>query len=90
MRDAQHSERPAYFVAYNGGGQRGLSGHANLEEAKDAAWEMRRAGKLRPVEILDRGLQVVLGRLELREWLELQDREWPEIEGWDDGVDFEE
>ena len=82
--------QPAYFLAYSGGGQRGLSGHASLEEAKDAAWEMRRAGKLRPVEVLDRGLQVVLGRQELRAWLDLQDQEYPEIEDGGSILDFDE
>ena len=85
-----HTERPAYFVSYSGGGQRGLSGHASLEEAKEAAWDMRRVGKLRPVEVLDRGLQVTLGRQELRAWLDLQDQTWPEVEDWGDGLDFEE
>ena len=90
MPNSKSSKHPAFFLAYSGVGQRGLSGHTSLQDAKDAAWEMRRTGKSRPVEVLDRGLQVVLSRQELRKWLDLQDREWPEVEGWDDGMDFEQ
>ena len=34
-------------------------------------------------------MQPVLGARELREWLSMQDREWPEIEDLGDDLDFE-
>lgn len=45
---------------------------------------------MRPVEVLDQGLQVALSRQELRVWLDLQDREWPEVEDAGDVLDLNE
>lgn len=69
---------PAYFLRFTGPHRRGLAGHASLEEARAAAWDMRRDSTSTPVEILDARMQVVLGRSELRRWLALQDRDWPD------------
>ncbi len=73
----------AFFLRYASRTERGIIGYGSLEAAKAAAWDRHRDGKLRPVEILDRGMCPVMGRTALREWLDLQDRDWPEIE--DDG-----
>ena len=49
---------------------------------------MRRTGKLRPIEILDRAMQPALTRQELRAYLDLQDRDWPEVEDEGDEMDL--
>ena len=61
---------------------RGINLFSILDEAKAAAWEMRREGKLRPIEVLDQAMQPVLDRQALRAYLDLQDRDWPETDGW--------
>lgn len=71
---------PAFFLRYTSPNARGIIGCPSLEAAKSAAWDRHRDGRLQPVEVLDREMRPVLGRAELREWLDLQDREWPEIE----------
>ena len=80
---------PAFFLRYTGPHQRGLSGHSSLQSAKAVAWDLYREGKLRPVEVLDRHRQVAVSREELRQYLALQDRMWPEIEDLGDDLDFE-
>lgn len=97
MKGAKSSQplpgSPAFFLRYTSANQRGVTsergiiGCPSLEAAKSAAWDRRRDGRLTPVEILDREMRPVLGRAELREWLDLQDRDWPEIE---DGGEIED
>jgi len=89
-REARADARPvgpAFFLRYASRTERGIIGYGSLEAAKAAAWDRRRDGRLRPVEILDWGMRPVMGRTALREWLDLQDRDWPEIE---DGGELED
>ncbi|MGI4790227.1 MAG: hypothetical protein ACRYFS_15425 [Janthinobacterium lividum] len=62
--------------------------HPSLAAAKAAAWEMFRDGQGRPREILDSHMQPVITAKELREWLSLQDRDWPEIDDLGEELDL--
>ena len=87
--DKERVRKDVFFLRFTRPHLRGTDMYPTLASAKAAAWELFRSGQGQPREILDWHMQPVLGAKELREWLSLQDREWPEIEDLGDDLDFE-
>ena len=80
--------KDVFFLRFTRPNLRGTDMYPTLEVAKAAAWDLVRSGQGQPREILDWHMQPVLGPKELREWLSLQDREWPEIEDLGEELDL--
>lgn len=84
------TRKEVFFLRFTSPHERGTDMYPSLDAARTAAWDMRREGKLRPVEILDWHMQPVMSRQELRAYLDLQDREWPEIEDLGESLNLDD